>query len=66
MSNKGDNSNLTMAELPAHQWWQQCHRDASDNCHPNNCKDACALTATTPSQQGKQCQLDDKQQGQWG
>jgi hypothetical protein len=30
----------------------------------NDSKDACALTAMTPSQQGQQCQLDDKQQGQ--
>jgi hypothetical protein len=53
-----------MVETPVHQQWQQRHCDKNDNCHCNNGKDTCALTATMPSQQGQQCQLDDKQQGQ--
>jgi hypothetical protein len=37
------------------------HNDESNNHHHNNGKDACTLTVTTPSQEGQQRQLDDKQ-----
>jgi hypothetical protein len=61
---KGNEASLTTARMPAHQQRQQCHCHEGDNCNGNNGKDACALTATTPSQQGQQCQLNDKQRGQ--
>jgi hypothetical protein len=50
MSNKGNEASLTTAEMPAHQQWQQHHRDESNNRHHDNSKDACTLTATMPSQ----------------
>ncbi len=49
-SNEGNDASLTMAEMPAHQGWQLRHHDKSINCHCNNGKDACTLTAIMPSQ----------------
>ncbi len=46
-SDKGNNTSLTMVETSAHWQWQQCHCDQSNNCHCDNGKDACALTAMT-------------------
>jgi hypothetical protein len=60
-SNKGNNASLKMVKTPAHQQWQQPRCDKSNNCYQNTGKDACKLTAMTPSQQGQQRQLDDKQ-----
>jgi hypothetical protein len=68
MSNEGNNASLTMVEMPAHQHWPWCHHGKSNNCHCDNGEDACASTAMTPSWQGQQRQLDNKQQGrqhQW-
>ncbi len=63
MSNKGNDASLTTVETPAHWWWQQCNCDESNNCHCNNGKDTCTLTATTPSCWGQRCQIDNEQQG---
>jgi hypothetical protein len=63
-SNKGNITSLIMAETPAHWQQQWCHCDESNNCHCDNGKDTCALTATSPSWWGQQCQLDNQQQGQ--
>jgi hypothetical protein len=59
-----NNARSTMERMPAHQQWQQCHHHEGNNHNRNNCKDTCTLTATMPSQQGQQHQLDNQQQGQ--
>ncbi len=61
---KGNNTSSTTARSPAYPQWQRnhCHESNIHNC--NDSKDACTLTATTPSQWGQWCQLDDMQQGQ--
>jgi hypothetical protein len=56
----------TRATMLAQQRWRCLCMDNGnniDNRHCNNRKDACALTAITPSQQGQQLQLDNEQQG---
>jgi hypothetical protein len=63
-SNEGIDAILTMVETAEHWQRQRHHCDKSDNRHSNNDKNACALTARTPSQHGQWCQLDNKQQGQ--
>ncbi len=63
-SNESNNASSTTAEMPAHWQRQQHPCDKSNNCHCNNGKDACALMATTPSQQGQWHQLKDEQWGQ--
>jgi hypothetical protein len=60
---KGDGPSLTTARTPAYQQQQQLHCHEGNNRDGNNGKDACALTATTPSWQGQQPQLNNKQQG---
>jgi hypothetical protein len=58
-------SNSSMMErMPAHWQLQQCHCHEGENCNGNNCKDAWALTAMTPSWRGQQCQLNDEWRGQ--
>jgi hypothetical protein len=47
-----------MAEMPAHQWHNAIE---IVNHHCNNGEDACASTATMPSQRGQRCQLYGKQ-----
>jgi hypothetical protein len=69
-----DYASLTAAKMPSQQGqqlplqqWQRClhingnNAIESDNHHCNNGEDACASTATMPSQQEHQCQLYDKQ-----
>jgi hypothetical protein len=69
-----DYASFTVAETPLRQgqqsrsqWWQRClHINGNNaiesvNHHCNNGEDACASTATMPSQQGQRHQLYDKQ-----
>jgi hypothetical protein len=56
-SYEGDDASFTTTETPAYQQWQWCLHGKSNNCHWDNGKDVCALTATTPSQQGNNASL---------